>query len=130
MNSITTAILSKLFETYRLIFCYDAEKSLGDEFEALTLPDVEKLEHSEANSLIAVKQRLRSELTMCIRACRSPYAPPPARPHLRPHAQACHRRSGQRFPQRERGQRLRNVNVLPAGTIESANNNHENNRVF
>ena len=43
MNSMTTSILSKLFETHRLVFWYDAEKSLGEEFEALTLPDVEKL---------------------------------------------------------------------------------------
>ncbi|MBQ9366406.1 MAG: BREX-1 system phosphatase PglZ type A [Victivallales bacterium] len=43
MNSMTTSILSKLFETHRLVFWYDAEKSLLEEFEALALPDVEKL---------------------------------------------------------------------------------------
>ena len=43
MNSTTLSILAKLFETYRLVFWYDAEKTLWDEFEALTLPDVEKL---------------------------------------------------------------------------------------
>ncbi len=43
MNSMTTSILSKLFETHRLVFWYDTEKSLGEEFEALTLPNVEKL---------------------------------------------------------------------------------------
>jgi len=43
MNSTTISILSRLFETHRLVFWYDTEKSLGEEFEALTLPDVEKL---------------------------------------------------------------------------------------
>ena len=41
----------------------------------------------------------------------------PQRAHLRAHAQARHRRGRPRLPLRERGQRLRSTDVLPAGTV-------------
>lgn len=42
-NRIARA-LSKLFDRHRIVFWYDAKQELRDDFEALSLPDVEKLE--------------------------------------------------------------------------------------
>lgn len=42
-NRIAQA-LTKLFDRHRIVFWYDAKKELRDDFEALSLPGVEKLE--------------------------------------------------------------------------------------
>ena len=57
-NRIAQA-LTKLFERHRIIFWYDAKKELRSEFEALELPDIEKLEL--ANNEFGVKYRLLRE---------------------------------------------------------------------
>lgn len=44
MNSQIHTALTKLFEKHRIIFWYDAKQELRDDFEALQLPSVEKLE--------------------------------------------------------------------------------------
>ncbi|MET0007724.1 MAG: BREX-1 system phosphatase PglZ type A [Candidatus Thiodiazotropha sp. 6PLUC9] len=57
-NRIAQA-LTKLFERHRIIFWYDAKKELRSEFEALELPDIDKLEL--ANNEFGVKYRLLRE---------------------------------------------------------------------
>ena len=57
-NRIAQA-LTKLFERHRIIFWYDAKKELRSEFEALALPDIEKLEL--ANNEFGVKYHLLRE---------------------------------------------------------------------
>lgn len=57
-NRIAQA-LTKLFERHRIIFWYDAKKELRSEFEALELPDIEKLEL--ANNEFGVKYHLLRE---------------------------------------------------------------------
>ena len=57
-NRIAQA-LTQLFERHRIIFWYDAKKELRSEFEALELPDIEKLEL--ANNEFGVKYRLLRE---------------------------------------------------------------------
>ena len=42
-NRITFA-LTKLFDRHRIVFWYDAKKELRDDFEAVTIPGIEKLE--------------------------------------------------------------------------------------
>ncbi len=43
MNNASLSILTRLFETHRLVFWYDTEGNLFDEFEGLSISDVEKL---------------------------------------------------------------------------------------
>ncbi|MCG7867602.1 MAG: BREX-1 system phosphatase PglZ type A [Candidatus Thiodiazotropha taylori] len=57
-NRIAQA-LTKLFERHRIIFWYDAKKELRNEFDALELPDIEKLEL--ANNEFGVKYHLLRE---------------------------------------------------------------------
>ncbi len=51
--------LTPLFQRHRIVFWYDAQKELRAEFDALTLPEVTKLEL--ANNEFAVKHRLLRE---------------------------------------------------------------------
>lgn len=51
--------LTSLFERHRIVFWYDAKQELRDDFEALVLPDVEKLEIS--NNEYGIKHRLLRE---------------------------------------------------------------------
>lgn len=44
MNDRIAQALTKLFERHRIVFWYDAKQELRDDFEALSLPGVEKLE--------------------------------------------------------------------------------------
>lgn len=57
-NRIAQA-LSKLFERHRIIFWYDVKQELRDDFEALSLPEVEKLELG--NNAFGLKYRLLRE---------------------------------------------------------------------
>jgi uncharacterized protein (TIGR02687 family) len=59
MNSQIQAALSKLFNKHRIVFWYDAKQELRDDFEALQLPDVEKLELT--NNEYGLKYRLLRE---------------------------------------------------------------------
>jgi hypothetical protein len=59
---VTNRIASALgahFEKYRIVFWYDAKKELRSEFDALSLPDVVKLEI--ANNEYALKYRILRE---------------------------------------------------------------------
>ena len=56
MNERIAQALNRLFERYRIVFWYDAKKELRDEFEALSLPGIEKLELS--NNEYGIKYRL------------------------------------------------------------------------
>jgi len=54
--------LTKLFDEHRIVFWYDAKRELRDEYEALALPDIEKIELN--NNEFGVKYRiLRGEPT-------------------------------------------------------------------
>ena len=44
MNDRIAQALTKLFDRHRIVFWYDAKQELRDDFEALQLPGVEKLE--------------------------------------------------------------------------------------
>ena len=57
-NRIAQA-LTKLFDRHRIVFWYDAKKELRDDFEALSLPGVEKLELT--NNEYGVKYRILRE---------------------------------------------------------------------
>ena len=57
-NRIAQA-LSKLFERHRIVFWYDAGEELRDEYEALRLPGIEKLELT--NNEYGIKYRLLRE---------------------------------------------------------------------
>jgi len=56
MNSRITSALSALFDKHRIIFWYDAKRELRDDFTALELPGIEKIEI--ANNEYAVKYRI------------------------------------------------------------------------
>ena len=58
MNSIQDP-LSRLFKKQRIVFWYDADKELYADFEAVELPDVEKIEL--VNNEFAVKYRILRE---------------------------------------------------------------------
>lgn len=51
--------LTRLFERHRIVFWYDAKQELRDDFEALSLPGVEKLELT--NNEYGIKYRLLRE---------------------------------------------------------------------
>lgn len=55
MNEIAQT-LNRLFDRHRIIFWYDAKEELGAEYEALTLPGVEKI--SLGNNQFGVKYRI------------------------------------------------------------------------
>lgn len=57
-NRIAQA-LTKLFDRHRIVFWYDAKQELRDDFEALSLPGVEKLELT--NNEYGIKYRLLRE---------------------------------------------------------------------
>ena len=57
-NRIAQA-LTKLFDRHRIVFWYDAKQELRDDFEALSLPDVEKLEL--INNEYGIKYKLLRE---------------------------------------------------------------------
>jgi hypothetical protein len=48
--------LGKLFDRHRIVFWYDAKKELRGDFEALSLPGIEKLESK--NNKYGLKYRL------------------------------------------------------------------------
>jgi len=57
-NRIAQA-LTKLFDRHRIVFWYDAKQELRDDFEALSLPGIEKLELT--NNEYGIKYRLLRE---------------------------------------------------------------------
>ena len=59
MNDRIAHALSKLFERHRIVFWYDAKQELRDDFEALQLPGIEKIEL--ANNQFGVKYRILRE---------------------------------------------------------------------
>ena len=59
MNDRIAQALTKLFERHRIIFWYDAKQELRSEFDALELPDIEKLEL--VNNEFGVKYHLLRE---------------------------------------------------------------------
>ena len=56
MNDRITQSLTRLFEEKRIVFWYDTEKAMREDFDALALPDVEKLEI--ANNEFGLKYRI------------------------------------------------------------------------
>jgi len=59
MNERIKLALYKLFEKQRIVFWYDSKEELRDDFESLTLPDVEKIEIQ--NNEYAIKHRILRE---------------------------------------------------------------------
>ena len=59
MNPRIAQALTKLFDRHRIIFWYDAKQELRDDFEALSLPDIEKAEI--ANNEFGLKYRVLRE---------------------------------------------------------------------
>ncbi|HMQ96602.1 MAG TPA: BREX-1 system phosphatase PglZ type A [Candidatus Nanoperiomorbaceae bacterium] len=59
MTSQISQALTKLFDRHRIVFWYDAKQELRDDFEALSLPGVEKLEL--INNEYGIKYRLLRE---------------------------------------------------------------------
>ncbi|WP_289020492.1 BREX-1 system phosphatase PglZ type A [Desulfobacter postgatei] len=57
-NRITIA-LAKLFDRHRIVFWYDAKKQLRDDFEALSLPGIEKI--ALANNEYGIKYKILRE---------------------------------------------------------------------
>jgi len=59
MNDRVGNALSLLFERHRIVLWYDARRELRDEYEALELPDIEKVELT--NDEFGVKYRIPVE---------------------------------------------------------------------
>jgi len=59
MESRITQALAKLFDRHRIVFWYDAKQELRNDFEAVELPGIEKLELT--NNEFGVKYRLLRE---------------------------------------------------------------------
>ena len=59
MSNRIAQALTKLFDRHRIVFWYDAKQELRDDFEALALPDVEKLTLS--NNEFGIKYRVLRE---------------------------------------------------------------------
>lgn len=55
MNRIEEA-LQKLFQKYRVVFWYDEKKELTEQFQALSLPGVEKAEVENIQFLLELKE--------------------------------------------------------------------------
>ena len=62
MSERITHALVKLFKKHRIVFWYDEEESLRGDFDAITLPEVEKVEI--ANNEFGLKYRLLREQPM------------------------------------------------------------------
>jgi uncharacterized protein (TIGR02687 family) len=62
MSERITQALLKLFKKHRIVFWYDEEESLRGDFDAITLPEVEKVEI--ANNEFGLKYRLLREQPM------------------------------------------------------------------
>lgn len=56
MNDRITQSLTKLFEKHRIVFWYDAKQELHQEFEAIALDGIEKIELK--NNEFGVKYRI------------------------------------------------------------------------
>lgn len=56
MNERMVAALTRLFEKHRIVFWYDAKKEMAEEYAALELPDIEKVEI--ANNEFGLKYRI------------------------------------------------------------------------
>ncbi|HDL86605.1 MAG TPA: BREX-1 system phosphatase PglZ type A, partial [Candidatus Acetothermia bacterium] len=56
MNDRIAKALTKLFDEHRIVFWYDAKRELHDEYEALSLPNIEKIELN--NNEFGVKYRI------------------------------------------------------------------------
>lgn len=56
MNKRLAGSLARLFEKHRVVFWYDAKKEMADEYAALELPDIEKVEI--ANNEFGIKYRI------------------------------------------------------------------------
>lgn len=56
MTTRITQALTKLFDKHRIIFWYDSKQELRDEYEALTLDNLEKIELN--NNEFGVKYRI------------------------------------------------------------------------
>lgn len=61
MSERIAQALTKLFDRHRIVFWYDSKHELRDEFEAMSLPDVEKIELS--NNEYGIKYKLLREYT-------------------------------------------------------------------
>ncbi|MRR28952.1 BREX-1 system phosphatase PglZ type A [bacterium] len=59
MNSQIHAALTKLFDKHRIVFWYDAKQELREDFEALSLPGIEKLELT--NNEYGIKYKILRE---------------------------------------------------------------------
>jgi len=59
MNPRIAQALTRLFDRHRIIFWYDAKQELRDDFEALSLPEIEKAEI--ANNEFSLKYRVLRE---------------------------------------------------------------------
>lgn len=59
MNDRIAQAIAKLFDRHRIVFWYDAKRELRDDFEALQLPGVEKLELT--NNEYGIKYRILRE---------------------------------------------------------------------
>lgn len=59
MNNRIAQALTKLFDRHRIVFWYDAKQELRNDFEALSLPGIEKLELT--NNEYGVKYRILRE---------------------------------------------------------------------
>ncbi|MBF9015175.1 MULTISPECIES: BREX-1 system phosphatase PglZ type A [unclassified Oceanispirochaeta] len=59
MNERITQALKKLFERHRIVFWYDSKEELRDDFESLSLSDVDKIEIQ--NNEYALKYRILRE---------------------------------------------------------------------
>lgn len=62
MSERITQALVKLFKKHRIVFWYDEEVSLRGDFDAINLPEVEKVEL--ANNEFGLKYRLLREQPM------------------------------------------------------------------
>jgi uncharacterized protein (TIGR02687 family) len=63
MNDRIAQALTKLFDRHRIIFWYDAKQELRDDFEALSLPGIEKAEI--ANNEFGLKYRILRQEPEC-----------------------------------------------------------------
>lgn len=59
MSDRIAQALTKLFDRHRIVFWYDAKQELRDDFEALFLPGIEKLELT--NNEFGIKYRILRE---------------------------------------------------------------------
>ncbi len=60
MNTQIRLALLRLFEKHRIVFWYDTKKELRDDFEAIALPEIEKVELD--NNAYGIKYRMLREM--------------------------------------------------------------------